>query len=79
MMYETDNPRKISSLSLFTTRVSEVCDRAPINLIVVLRTTKTEKMKMKKNKLSILSIFSFLSFFQNFTSQSLQQSLKLLC
>ena len=72
MMYETDKPRKISSLSLLTTRVSDVCDRAPINLTVVLKTTKTEKMKMKKNKLSMLSILSFFSFFQNFTSQSLQ-------
>lgn len=71
MMYETINPRKISSLSLFITRISDVCDRAPINLTVVLITTKTEKMKMKKNKLSILSIISFFSFFQNFTSQSL--------
>jgi hypothetical protein len=79
MMYETTKPRKISSLSLFMTRISEVCDRAPINLTVVLKTTKTEKMKMKKNKLSKLNILSFFSFFQNFTSQSLQQSLKLLC
>jgi hypothetical protein len=79
MMYETTKPRKISSLSLFMTRISEVCDRAPINLTVVLKTTKTEKMKMKKNKLSKLNILSFFSFFQNFTSQSLQQRLKLLC
>ena len=71
MMYETTKPRKISSLSLFITRISEVCDRAPINLTVVLKTTKTEKMKMKKNKLSILSILSFFSFFQNFTSELL--------
>lgn len=63
MMYETVNPRKISPLSLFITFISEVCDRAPINLIVVLKTTKTEKMKMKKNKLSKLSILSFFSFF----------------
>jgi hypothetical protein len=71
MMYETTKPRKISSLSLLITRTSEFCDRAPINLIVVLITTKTEKMKMKKNKLSKLNILSFFSFFQNLTSQSL--------
>lgn len=79
MMYDITKPRKISSLSLFITLTSESCDRALINLTVVLRTTKTEKMKMKKNKLSKLSILSFFSFFQNLTSQSLQQSLKLLC
>ena len=71
MMYDIVNPRTTSSLSLFRILVSEVCDRAPINLTVALKTTKTEKMKMKKNKLSILSIFSFFSLFKNFSSQSL--------
>ena len=71
MMYDIVNPRVTSSLSLLITLVSEFCDRAPIILTVVLKTTKTEKMKMKKNKLSILSILSFFSFFQNFTSQDL--------
>jgi hypothetical protein len=71
MMYDIVNPKITSSLSLFNTLTSEFCDRAPINLTVVLKTTKTEKMKMKKNKLSILSIISFFSFFQNFSSQSL--------
>jgi hypothetical protein len=71
MMYDIVSPKITSSLSLFKTRTSEFCDRAPINLIVVLKTTKTEKMKIKKNKLSILNIISFFSFFQNFTSQGL--------
>jgi len=71
MMYEIVSPRVTSSLSLLITLVPESCDRVPINLNVVLKTTKTEKMKMKKNKLSILSILSFFSLFQNFTSQSL--------
>jgi hypothetical protein len=71
MMYDIVSPKITSSLSLFKTRTSEFCDRAPINLTVVLKTTKTEKMKIKKNKLSILNIISFFSFFQNFTSQDL--------
>jgi hypothetical protein len=71
MMYDIVSPKITSSLSLFKTLTSEFCDRAPINLIVVLKTTKTEKMKIKKNKLSMLNIISFFSFFQNFTSQDL--------
>ncbi len=63
-----DNPKNTSSLLLIKNGLGGFCNRALVNLNVVLKTLRTVKINVNKNKLSKLFIISFFSFFQNFIS-----------
>ena len=63
-----DNPKNTSSLLLIKNGFGGFCNRALVNLNVVLKTHRTAKINVNKNKLSKLFIISFFPFFQNFSS-----------